>query len=102
MADSDNTGRRTVPKHIDKSERAGEILLVFAFVFFIVRIPIVLMIKDPNGSEIGYLMLGGIAAAYLYYKATDGKKPGFLLHYGYRVGLTVRGLLPHGLKRVVK
>jgi hypothetical protein len=93
---------RAVPKHIDKSERIGEIALVFAFVFFIVRIPIVLMTKDPDGGEVGYLMLLGLVCAYVYHKATAGQKPGFILHKGYRIGMTVRGLIPHSIKRLVK
>lgn len=93
---------RPVPKHIDKSERIGEIALIFAFVFFIVRIPIVLLMKNPDGSEVGYLTLFGIVSAYLYHKATVGQKPGFILHKGYRIGMPVRGLIEHSIKRLVK
>lgn len=93
---------RPVPKHIDKSERLGEIALIFAFIFFIVRIPVVMLTKDPDGSEVGYLALLGAITAYAYHKATVDQKPGFILHKGYRAGLVVRGLLPHSLKRLVK
>lgn len=102
MANKELVDRQPVPKHIDKSERAGEIALVFAFVFFIVRIPVVLLMDSPDGSEVGYLTLLGIALAFLYHKGTAGQKPGFMLHMGYRAGFTIRGLLPHSLKRVVK
>lgn len=94
--------RRPVPKHIDKSERIGEIALVFGFCFFVLRIPIVLLTADPSGSETGYLFLLGVVLSTLYHKATAGQKPGFLLHLGYSIGFTVKGLLPHALKRVVK
>lgn len=93
---------REVPKHIDKSERIGEIALIFAFVFFILRIPIVLMTKNPDGGEVGYLTLIGSVSAYLYHKATAGQKPGFILHKGYRLGMPVRGLISHSIHRLVK
>lgn len=103
MADLDSTtGRRPVPKHIDKSERVAEIALVFAFVFFIVRIPIVMLTKDPDGSEVFYLAIAGIVLSWLYHKLTVGQKPGFLLHKGYVLGFAVKGLLSHSIKRLVK
>lgn len=102
MAEAETTGRRPVPKHIDKSERIGEIALVFAFVFFVVRVPIVLLMKNPEGSEVGYLTVAAIALAFAYHKATAGQNPGFLLHMGYRAGFTVKGLISHSIKRVVK
>jgi hypothetical protein len=93
---------RPVPKHIDKSERIGEIALIFAFVFFVVRVPIVLLMETPDGSEVGYLTLLAIASSWLYHKATAGQKPGFILHKGYRLGMPVRGLIAHSIKRLVK
>lgn len=93
---------RPVPRHIDKSERGAEILLVFAFVFFVVRIPVVLLMANPSGSETVYLTGAAIVLAALYHRATVGQKPGFLLHLGYRAGFVVRGLLPQSLGRLVR
>lgn len=93
---------RPVPKHIDKSERIGEIALIFAFVFFIVRVPVVLLMNSPDGGEVGYLTLLAIVSAWLYHKATAGQKPGFILHKGYRLGIPVKGLMEHSIKRLVK
>ena len=93
---------RPVPKHNDKSERSAEILLAPAFVFFVVRIPVVLLIAEPSGSETIYLTIAAVVLAALYHKATVGQKPGFLLHLGYRAGFVVKGLLPQALKRLVR
>ncbi|MDT8992867.1 hypothetical protein RQP54_18480 [Curvibacter sp. APW13] len=93
---------RPVPKHIDKSERIAEIALIFAFVFFIVRIPVVLSIKNPDGSEVGYLTILAFTCSYLYHKATARQKPGFILHKGYLLGMPVRGLIEQSIKRLVK
>lgn len=97
-----SVNRRPVPKHIDKSERSAEILLIFAFVFFGVRIPVVLMISDPTGAETVYLAVLAVALSVLYHKMTAGQKPGFLLHLGYRAGFVVKGLLPQTLRRLVR
>lgn len=93
---------RPVPKHIDKSDRSAEILLVFAFVFFVVRIPVVLLTAQPTGSETLYLCILGVVLAVLYAKATAAQKPGFLLHLGYRAGFVVKGLLPQSLRRLAR
>lgn len=93
---------RPVPKHIDKSERAAEIALVFAFVFFVVRIPVVLLLSNPTGAETLYLAIAGIVFAFAYHRLTAGQKPGLLLHLGYRAGFAVKGLLPHALSKVVR
>lgn len=94
--------RRPVPKHIDKSERIGEILLVFSIPVFVLRAPIMMLSTERNGSEMLYLILLGFVLAFGYHKATVNQKPGFILHKGYRIGFTVRGLLNHSIKRVVK
>lgn len=104
MADSPEVKRnekRAIPRHIDKSERAGEIALVFGFVFFVVRIPVILL-SEPNPNHTFYLLIAGVVIAFLYHKGTAGQKPGYLLHLGYRAGMDVRGLLSKKHKRFVK
>ncbi len=93
--------KRAIPRHIDKSERAGEIALVFGFVFFVVRIPVILL-SPGNPNTTFYLFMAGVVMAFLYHKGTAGKKPGYLLHLGYRAGMDVRGLLNKKHKRFVK
>lgn len=93
--------KRAIPRHIDKSERAGEIALVFGFVFFIGRIPVILLF-EPNPNYTFYLMIAGLVCSFLYHKSTSGQKPGYLLHKGYCVGMQVRGLLSKKHKRFVK
>lgn len=93
---------RPVPMHIDKSDRMGEVLMVFAFVIFVGRIPVTLLSADPATGNSFYLIPAGILAGYVYHKLTVDQKPGFALHLAYRLGARVDGLLPRSVKRLVK
>jgi hypothetical protein len=79
---------RPTPKHIDRSSRAIEFLLVGLIPFVLVR---------PFFEITGLALM--VALPLVYAKFTIGKPQGYLWHVAYRFGMPVRGLLPHGVKR---
>jgi len=80
---------RPTPKHIDRSSRAIEFLLVGLVPFVLVR---------PFFELTGLALMVVLPLAYA--KVTIGKPTGYLLHIAYRLGIPVRGLLPHGVRRL--
>jgi hypothetical protein len=80
---------RSTPKHIDKKARSFEYLVAFAFPFFVLRIWLPL-------SAVFWAAL----ICVIYIRVTVGKPDGLMLHTGYRLGLRIRGLLPHEVGRL--
>lgn len=79
---------RPTPKHIDRSSRAVEFLVIGLLPFVLVR---------PFFELTGLALMVGLPLVYA--RCTVGKPEGYLWHTAYRLGLPVRGLLPHHLKQ---
>ena len=78
---------RPTPKHIDRSSRAIEFLLIAMVPFVAVR---------PFFEATGLALMVLLPLAYA--KFTIGKPEGYLWHAAYGLGMPVRGLLPHRVK----
>ncbi len=74
---------RPTPRHIDRSSRVIEYLLVALVPFVFVR---------PFHELAGLALM--FALPLIYARLTVGRAEGHLLHLGYRLGMPVPGLLP--------
>ncbi len=80
---------RPTPKHIDRSSRLIEFLLIALIPFVFIR---------PFWQAAGWLLM--VILPLLYARLTVGRAQGYLLHLAYRSGIPVRGLLPHSVRRL--
>jgi hypothetical protein len=80
---------RPTPKHIDRSSRAVEFLVIALIPFALIR---------PFFPITGLALMAVLPL--LYAKVTIGKPEGFLWHLAYRFGVPVRGLLSHAVTRL--
>ncbi len=80
---------RPVPQYIDRSSRGFEFLLAF-------MVPIVFI--RPFYQGWGFFL--ALVLPIVYMKFTLGKPDGFLLHFVYRHGLPIPGLLDRKIKRL--
>jgi len=78
---------RPTPKHIDRSSRAIEFLVIAMIPFVLVR---------PYFEGTGLALMALMPLAYARF--TIGKPEGYLWHAAYELGMPVRGLLPHAVK----
>jgi hypothetical protein len=81
---------RPVPRLIDSNSRMGEYLMVFMVPLFLLRT------LDPVAG-----LLVGIALCVIYIRATAGKPDGYLVHWLYRHGLPLGGLLNRRIRALV-
>jgi len=80
---------RPTPRHIDRSSRVIEYLLIALVPFVFVR---------PYHELAGLGLMAVLPL--LYARLTLGRPEGHLLHLAYRLGLPVRGLLPRRVRRI--
>jgi len=80
---------RPTPRHIDRSSRIVEYLVIALVPFVFVR---------PWFEAAGLFLMFAMPAVYAV--LTVGKPEGFLLHLAYSLGIPVRGLLPPQLRRL--
>ena len=82
---------RPTPKHIDRSSRAIEFLVLALIPFVLIR---------------PFFELSGLALMVLlplvYARLTIGRPEGFLWHAAYKWGMPVRGLIPHAVKSLYR
>ena len=78
---------RPTPKHIDRSSRAVEFLVLALIPFVLIR---------PFFELSGLVLM--VLLPLMYARLTIGKSEGFLWHSAYKFGMPVRGLLPHAVK----
>lgn len=80
---------RPTPRHIDRSSRVIELLLVALVPFVLVR---------PFHEMAGLVLM--VVLPTMYARLTLDRAEGHLLHLAYVLGIPVRGLLPQRLRRL--
>jgi hypothetical protein len=80
---------RPTPRHIDRSSRVIELLLVALVPFVLVR---------PFHELAGLALM--LVLPMVYARLTLDRAEGHLLHLMYALGVPVRGLLPRRLHRL--
>jgi hypothetical protein len=80
---------RPTPRHIDRSSRVIELLVVALVPFVLVR---------PFHEGAGLLLM--LVLPLVYARLTLDRAEGHLLHLAWVLGVPVRGLLPRRLRRL--
>ena len=81
---------RPVPHLIDSTSRIGEAMIVFVTPLFLLRT------FDPLIA-----LLAAAACTIAYVRLTFGRPDGAMVHFAYRCGLPLSGLLDRRVRRLV-